>query len=142
MNKRLLIRALIALILLFAAWRGLPEPVGDPSVGGGSLATAWEDGASGVWVEGAGTVVRVLEDDRQGSRHQRFVLSVSEGHTVLISHNIDLARRVDPIRVGDAVEFRGRYEWNSQGGVVHWTHHDPEGRLPGGWIESGGTRVR
>lgn len=142
MKKRLLIRTLVALILLFSAWRALPQVAGDPSGGEGTLAAAWEDGASGVWVEGEGTVVRVLDDDRQGSPHQRFILSVSEGHTLLISHNIDLAPRVEPLRVGDAVEFRGRYEWNPQGGVVHWTHHDPDGRLPGGWLESGGSRVR
>ncbi len=50
-----------------------------------------------------------------------------------MSHNIDLAPRV-PIAVGDTVEFRGQYEWNERGGVIHWTHHDPDGRRPGGWL--------
>lgn len=142
MTQKTLIRALVAAALLLGAWQTLSSPGGQPPDGAAAMATAWEEGISGVWVEGAGSVVRVLPDDRRGSRHQRFVVSVSDGHTVLISHNIDLAPRVEPIRVGDAVEFRGRYEWNDEGGVIHWTHHDPEGRMPGGWIESRGIRVR
>ena len=55
------------------------------------------------------------------------------GHTLLISHNIDLAVRV-PVHIGDRVDVRGRYEWNDRGGVIHWTHHAPQGRRPGGWI--------
>ena len=39
------------------------------------------------------------------------------------------------------VALRGQHEWNEKGGVLRWTHHDPEGRHPGGWIESGGVRV-
>jgi hypothetical protein len=75
----------------------------------------------------------VLSDDNQGSRHQRFILKLESGHTVLVAHNIDLADRV-PLTRGDVVTLRGRYEWNDRGGVIHWTHHDPEGRGPGGWI--------
>jgi len=92
---------------------------------------------SGVWMETAGQVERLLADDNEGSRHQRFILDVGGGHTVLIAHNIDLAERV-PVRQGDTVSLRGRYEWNDRGGVIHWTHHDPDGRLKGGWIRSQG----
>jgi hypothetical protein len=34
--------------------------------------------------------------------------------------------------------LHGRYEWNERGGVIHWTHHDPEGSMPGGWIRCQG----
>jgi hypothetical protein len=78
-----------------------------------------------------------LRDDLEGSRHQRFILRLGADHTLLISHNIDVAPRI-PLTEGDFVGFRGQYEWNERGGVVHWTHHDPAGRHPGGWIRHRG----
>lgn len=98
------------------------------------IITAFRDRLSDIMVETDGVVARLLPDDNHGSRHQRFILRLSSGHTVLVSHNIDLAPRIDGLRTGDTVQVRGEYEWNSQGGVIHWTHHDPKGRHPGGWI--------
>ncbi len=89
-------------------------------------------------IRGSGSVVRVLSDDNDGSRHQRFILRLASGQTLLVAHNIDLAPRIDGIAVNDVVEFYGEYEWNSQGGVVHWTHHDPNGRHTNGWLRSKG----
>ncbi len=97
------------------------------------IVESFEAGRSDVWVQASGQVARVLADDNEGSRHQRFLVELSTGHTVLIAHNIDLAPKV-PLSRGDQVEFRGEYEWNDRGGVVHWTHHDPRGRKAGGWI--------
>jgi len=91
-----------------------------------------------VVVEGEGTVSRVLADDREGSRHQRFILRLASGQTVLVAHNIDIARRIEGIEKGDRVAFRGEYVWNAAGGVVHWTHVDPAGRHPAGWIKHNG----
>ena len=85
------------------------------------------------WVEGDGVVTRLLHDDREGSRHQRFVVDLRNGQTILIAHNLDIAKRI-PLGLGDRVRFRGLYEWNDLGGVVHWTHHDPRGDEPGGYV--------
>jgi hypothetical protein len=94
---------------------------------------------SGQWLETSGRIQRVLQDDNEGARHQRFVLELDGGHTVLVAHNVDLARRI-PARQGLSLDVRGRYEWNNRGGVIHWTHHDPDGREPGGWIMIDGAR--
>jgi hypothetical protein len=97
---------------------------------------------AGQQVSGSGTVDRVLADDNDGSRHQRFILRLSSGRTLLIAHNIDLAPRVSSLRKGDTVSFYGEYEPNDKGGVIHWTHHDPQGRHTGGWLEHNGQRYQ
>ena len=104
-----------------------------------ALTRAYENQESNVQVGGSGLVIRNLPDDTTGSRHQKVILKLSSGRTVLISHNIDLAPRIDSLRKGDTVKFYGEYEWNSKGGVVHWTHHDPGGRHEGGWLKHNGT---
>lgn len=97
---------------------------------------------SGDQVQGSGRVIRVLSDDNEGSRHQRFIVELSPGRTLLVAHNIDLAPRVQSIRTGDTVAFYGEYEWNDRGGVIHWTHRDPRGRHSDGWIEHNGRRYQ
>ena len=99
------------------------------------LARAFEQRLSNIQVEGKGVVRRLLSDDDDYPRHQRFILALASGQTLLISHNIDLAPRVVGLRTGDTVSFGGEYEWNEKGGVIHWTHHDPRKRHPAGWIK-------
>lgn len=117
-----------------------------------AAATAADDGAaavaelfagrrSGEMVEVEGAVQAVLADDVEGSRHQRFILTLAGGATLLVAHNIDLAPRV-PLRRGDAVRVRGEHQWNERGGVVHWTHRDPAAHHPGGWVQHSGRTYR
>ena len=86
-------------------------------------------------IKGSGIVVNILADDTEGSQHQKFILELISGQTVLISHNIDLAPRINSLEEGDQVVFYGEYVWNSQGGLVHWTHHDPDGQHEDGWLK-------
>lgn len=108
--------------------------------GAAILAEAYASRRSDLQVRGSGEVQRVLSDDTHGSRHQRFILELSSGQTLLVAHNIDLAPRIPQLAVGDIVEFFGEYEWNDKGGVIHWTHHDPDGRHVGGWLQHRGRR--
>jgi hypothetical protein len=112
-----------------------------PAIGVGdqAIAQAFSSHASAVEVQGSGVVDRVLPDDTQGSRHQRFIVRLASGQTLLISHNVDVAPRLAPLRAGDKVRFRGEYIWNDQGGLVHWTHHDPSGEHVAGWLKRGST---
>ncbi|WP_299138435.1 DUF3465 domain-containing protein [uncultured Vibrio sp.] len=102
------------------------------------LKQAYERHQSDVQVRGSGTVFRVLPDDNKGSRHQKFILRLDSKQTVLVAHNIDLAPRIQDIRKGDRVEFYGEYEWNKKGGVIHWTHRDPNNRHVHGWLKHNG----
>jgi hypothetical protein len=85
-------------------------------------------------INGTGTVTHILADDTEGSQHQKFILSLANGQTLLISHNIDLAPRIGSLKKRDIVSFYGEYVWNEKGGLVHWTHHDPAGNHEGGWL--------
>ncbi len=102
------------------------------------LQNAYENRQSNVQVQGSGTVSHILSDDTKGSRHQKFILRLSSGQTILIAHNIDLAPRIATLQKGDTVSFYGEYEWNAKGGVVHWTHRDPRGRHVDGWLRHDG----
>ncbi|WP_341502472.1 DUF3465 domain-containing protein [Gallaecimonas sp. GXIMD4217] len=102
------------------------------------LADAFQHRRSDLQVRGEGTVVRILPDDNDGSRHQKFILRLASGQTLLVAHNIDLAPRIPNLREGDKVAFSGEYEWNAKGGVIHWTHHDPQGRHTDGWLKHDG----
>lgn len=93
------------------------------------------------WIEDDGLVVRLIADDVHDSPHQRFVVRLRGGQTVLIAHNLDLSERV-PVGLGDRVRFRGVYEWNERGGLVHWTHDDPLGIESGGHVDYRGRRYR
>lgn len=99
-----------------------------------SIVRAIAERARDVQVDGSGVVTRILRDDTDGSRHQRFILRIDSGQTLLVAHNIDLAPRLAPLAVGDDVQFRGEYDWTPQGGVIHWTHADPDRRHREGWI--------
>jgi Protein of unknown function (DUF3465) len=90
----------------------------------------------------SGVVTRILADDRDGSRHQRFIIREDSGSTLLIAHNIDLAPRLEGLTVGERVRVSGELAWNPRGGTLHWTHHDPQGRHVAGYIEWRGRRYQ
>jgi hypothetical protein len=103
-----------------------------------TLASAYGNHVSRVEVCSHAVIAKVLKDDTQGARHQRLIVRLPSGQTVLIAYNFDLAPRIEGLRPGAPIEFAGEYEWNPQGGVVHWTHRDPAGHHPAGWIRYGG----
>jgi len=143
--KKLPVLAVIAvLIVAVAREQGVPIP-GFPLAKEGAdsaLLEAYSKRQSDVQVQGEGVVTKILRDDLQGSRHQRFILELAGGQTVLIAHNIDLAPRISELERGDTVAFHGEYEWNPKGGVIHWTHHDPAGRHIDGWLKHAGKTYR
>jgi hypothetical protein len=141
-KKLILIGIVCAAVYFGGVESGFIPPLQDADTGASSadpvLAAAFENRQSDVQVQGRGRVSRILADDNDGSRHQRFIIQLSSGQTLLVAHNIDLASRIASLSVGDYVEFNGEYEWNERGGVIHWTHHDPQGSHADGWLKHEG----
>ena len=147
--KKLLLLAVVAAVLFYLNRGPAPAPRSvdpsevaaaptHPAAGGETTTDDFSDQQSGAQVTGEGQVSRILGDDSIGDRHQRFILRLPSGQTVLIAHNIDIAPRIEGLNVGDTVSFHGEFEWNDKGGVVHWTHHDPQGSHESGWLKHAG----
>jgi len=142
--KKLLIVVIALLGAYYALERSPPEGQHSPAsqTANAELEVAISERRTGFQVRGSATVARVLPDDNDGSRHQRFILELESGRTLLVVHNIDVAPRVSGLRPGDSVSFFGEYEWNDRGGVIHWTHHDPRAQHVDGWLEYNGERYK
>ncbi len=98
------------------------------------LADLFANKQSNVQVKGSGTVIVLLADDLKGDRHQKFIIKLDSGQTLLVAHNIDLAPKINTLAIDDFIEFFGEYEWNDKGGLIHWTHFDPAGKHEDGWL--------
>ena len=139
--KRIHIAAVAVFALIWTACGSAVQPSGQNDGASGDdseIGRAFKNRTSDVQVEGKGVVTRIIADDLAGSRHQRFILRLASGQTLLIAHNIDIAPRVAGLQQGDTVSFYGEYVWNAQGGMVHWTHRDPEGKHVAGWLKHNG----
>lgn len=98
---------------------------------------------SSVEVTADGVVTSVLPDQTGPSgRHQRFIIRLAGAtQTVLIENNVTVGQRV-PVAAADPVTVHGEYIWNDQGGLIHYTHHDPSPGHEGGWIDHKGIRYQ
>ena len=112
-----------------------PEPLAQSSSTASGTTEPLRNGAQ---AQGSGIVIRILPDDNDGSRHQRFIIRLDSGRTLLIAHNIDLAPRISSLQEGDTVAFNGVFKVNAKGGLIHWTHRDPQGQHEAGWLRHRG----
>ncbi len=136
--KRIYIAAVVLYALNCTAYVRAVQfaaPNGGAVSGDSPIGRAFKNKKSNIQVEDEGAVIRLLTDDLTGGRHQRFIVRLASGQTVLIAHNIDIAPRVAELQKDDNIRFYGEYVWNEQGGIVHWTHHDPKGRHIAGWLK-------
>lgn len=86
------------------------------------------------FVEGGGlTVTKLLPDDNNGLKHQKWMVRLSNGFTMQAVYNSDLCPRV-PLKVGDVIAMGGQFIWTKGGALLHWLHHDPKGRRPDGFV--------
>jgi hypothetical protein len=87
---------------------------------------------SAQWVTLSGVIQRRLNDTYGRFQHQRFILGCAKGLHVLVVNDVSVGQRV-PIVARSRITVRGQYVWDSQGGLVHFTHH-ADGGETSGWI--------
>jgi Protein of unknown function (DUF3465) len=126
---------LLAVLLLAGC---APGPGADSNAG---VYEAWRAQRSQVEVTASGSVARLLGLRRGPSGlHEGFLMHLrgdaGHGLTVRVEDNVDITGEI-PLAEGDAVEVRGEYVYDSRGGVIHYTHHDPRGRHPAGYVRVG-----
>ena len=130
-------RILLGLVLLHLS------ACGTATADNAAVERDYTDHRSTVEVTAQGVVTTVLADETGPSgRHQRFIIRLSGAtQTVLIDNNVDVGQRV-PVKQSDLVTVHGEYIWNDQGGLIHYTHHDPAPGHEGGWVDRDGVRYQ
>jgi hypothetical protein len=85
MKKTLILLVVgFALYGLFESNPKLLQPFPQPgNAGEEQVAIAFENKQSDLQVGGLGTVIKLLPDDTNGSRHQKFILRLASGQTLL-----------------------------------------------------------
>jgi Protein of unknown function (DUF3465) len=125
--------AALALTVLLAACGAVAQP--DDA----AIVSDFTNHRSTVEVTADGSVVRLLPDRTSSTgTHEQFIVKLASGDlTVEVEHNISIGARA-PVKEGDHVIVHGEYIWNAQGGLIHFTHHDPQGTHEGGYIQDNG----
>ena len=99
-KKQLATIVVVGVIALYQYFQN--EQAGAPAQNeqrsGSSDISQIESWRSGQWVQLDATVTRLLADDNEGSRHQRFIINPGGNHTLLVAHNIDLAKRAPYVK--------------------------------------------
>ncbi|MBX3019076.1 MAG: DUF3465 domain-containing protein [Bdellovibrionaceae bacterium] len=86
------------------------------------------------------TVTKLMPDDTQGSRHQRFYAKLSDASEVYIVYSLEYGRVRVPVTVGSRIGVGGEYRWTKFGGLLHWVHEDHRDQRPDGYVEVRGVR--
>jgi hypothetical protein len=102
----------------------------------GSICRAYTQQASRKEVIAQGTIVDVLgESEGRGGEHEGYLLKLDGDCDLLlrVETNLSITGPI-PIRRREQVIVKGEYEYDAEGGVLHWTHHDPSARHVAGYV--------
>lgn len=84
-------------------------------------------------------VTKLLPDDRNGLKHQKWEARLSNGEVIQVVYNSDMGDRV-PVKIGDKFGVGGQFVWGRQRmGVMHWLHEDKREKRPDGYVFFNGT---
>ncbi len=100
MTKKNIFMVVLAIVIYLLAQQG-KDALNGSSIASESAATvqdAYAARQSDVQIHGTGIVKKVLPDDRKGLQHQKFILQIDSGQTLLVAHNIDVAPRLPGLK--------------------------------------------
>jgi hypothetical protein len=99
-------KIIIIIVICFGAYTVVSQYSGTPSIrsiksfvpfikhelstSDKAIKNAFDNKFSDLQIGGSGQVIKILPDDNKDKRHQRFILKLGSGQTLLIAHNIDL----------------------------------------------------
>ena len=129
----------IALVLVALALVWQSRPGYEVKSGFTALEEAHRYRQTGIMAEVDGTVARILMDDKEDQRNQKFTIRLTNGQMVLVIHDQEAAGRV-PVSFGDTVLVRGEYVWTETGGTLRHTQRDYSAQRLHGWIDHKGER--
>ena len=130
------------LVLLVGCALSVSAEAAPPSAIDRKLARAFKQGHTEFFIRVRASVIASLPADYEGIRHQKFLVELGTGQTLLIAHNIDLSSPVRRLRIGETILIYGEYIWSAEGGLLHRTHDDPDNVLPHGWIRYRGRKYQ
>lgn len=91
-NMKLRIDILLTIAVLLSVIAGQNQGSAEDFVT--VLENVYEEKISGIQIQGSGTIIKILDDDIDGAKHQSFIIRINPIQTLLMAHNIDIADRV------------------------------------------------
>lgn len=117
-------------------------PAGVPfAVDDGQIIQAQSQQARKVELTVTAPIKKLLREEDYREPHQRFLLILSNGTTVLVANDLKYGTFA-PVQEGNVVRIHGEYIWNEKGGVLHWTHKSDEPNHESGYIDFNGMRYQ
>lgn len=122
---------------LYFVWQSRPGYTIEP--GFKTVQDAYQYRQTGIMAEVTGAVVRTLSVDKEQPDLQQFVIRLTNGQTILVTHRAGVEGRI-PLAIGDTVLVRGEYAWTETGGMLRHTERDLSTQRRHGWVEHQGER--
>ena len=103
---------------------------------------AYQERVSGLQLSVSGKITHVFPSPETGDQHQKFIVQLDAGQSVMVIHNRALGSAIDGLLEGETIEVFGEYQWDQGGGIIRRTHQDPASHRQAGWVKYKGRIYR
>ncbi len=95
---------------------------------------AYKQQRGGMQVTSLGRIVKILDNQSTPYAAQQILIRLNSGRKLIIKHNIEIAKPVVDLKVGEVLQFSGIYKWNHKGGMILSTHYEAANPKRSGWL--------